>query len=183
MKQYLIQYKPFLLFLSKFFLSYILLTLLYQLYLSQFTVDEIDGITRVVSKHTKLLMSVFKADFQIASVANEDFLRLIYNGRYVARMIEGCNAISIILLFISFVFSFSGKVKVTLIFVFLGSCIIYFLNIVRIALLCVLMFHYPENEGLLHGVLFPLFIYGIVFLLWLIWVNKYASYGKCNPQK
>lgn len=169
------------LFLSKFFLSYILLTLLYQLYLSQFTVDEIDGITRLVSKHTELLMSVFKADFQIASVANEDFFRLIYNGNYVARMIEGCNAVSVIILFTSFIFSFSGKLNVTVIYIFLGSCIIYFLNVIRIALLCVLMFHYPENEGLLHGVLFPLFIYGIVFVLWLIWVNTLSSYGKRNP--
>lgn len=169
------------LFLSKFFLSYIALTLLYQLYLNQFTVNEIDAITGLVAQHTGQLMSIFKADFQISSNTNEDFLRLMYNGSYVARMIEGCNAISILILFVSFVFSFSEKVKVTLLFIFLGSCLIYFLNVIRIALLCVLMYRYPEKEGLLHGVLFPAFIYGIVFFLWLIWVNKYASYGKSNP--
>lgn len=169
------------LFLVKFFLSYILLTFLYQLYLSQFTVDEIDGVTRLVAENTEQLMSVFKADFQVTSVANEDFLRLIYNGSYVARMIEGCNAISIIILFISFVFSFSGKIKATLLFLLFGSCIVYFLNVIRIAFLCVLMYRFPEKEGLLHGVLFPLFIYGVVFLLWLVWVNKFASDGKRNP--
>jgi exosortase family protein XrtF len=151
------------------------------LYLSQFTADEIDGVTRLVAEHTEQLMSVFKADFQVKSVANEDFLRLIYNGSYVARMIEGCNAISIIILFISFVFSFSGKIKTTSLFLLFGSCIVYFLNVIRIAFLCVLMYNFPEKEGLLHGVLFPLFIYGVVFLLWLVWVNKFASDGKRNP--
>jgi hypothetical protein len=42
----------------------------------------------------------------------ETFIKLIYN-KYVARIIEGCNAISIIILFISSVL-FSGKLKPTL---------------------------------------------------------------------
>lgn len=175
MKQYLIQYKPFLLFLSKFFLSYILLTVLYQLYLSQFAVAEIDGITRLVARQTQQTMVFFKTDFQIEKENGEGFFRLLYRGSYVARMIEGCNAISVLILFVSFVFSFSGKLKKTLIFMIIGSCLIYSLNVIRIAILCVLMFHFPEREGLLHGVLFPLFIYGIVFLLWLLWINKYAN--------
>ena len=157
-----------------------LLSLLYQLYLSQFNVDQIDGVTCLVSKNTKQLLNFFKADFQIISVANEGFLRLMYKGRYVARMIEGCNALSVIILFISFIFSFSGKVRATSFFIVLGSCVIYSLNVIRIALLCALMYHYPENEALLHDVLFPLFIYGVVFILWLIWVNKYSTYGKSN---
>mgnify|MGYP003671618692 CR=1 FL=1 len=180
MKQYLIQYKPFLLFLSKFFLSYILLTVLYQLYLSQFAVAEIDGITRLVARQTQQIMVFFKTDFQIKKENGEGFFRLLYRGSYVARMIEGCNAISVLILFVSFVFSFSGKLKKTLIFMIIGSCLIYSLNVIRIAILCVLMFHFPEREGLLHGVLFPLFIYGIVFLLWLLWINKYANDARRN---
>jgi hypothetical protein len=30
----------------------------------------------------------------------------------------------------------------------------------------------------LHGVLFPLFIYGVVFILWVIWVSKFSLYAK-----
>jgi exosortase family protein XrtF len=145
------------------------------LYLSQFAVAEIDGITRLVARQTQQTMVFFKTDFQIEKENGEGFFRLLYCGSYVARMIEGCNAISVLILFVSFVFSFSGKLKKTLIFMIIGSCLIYSLNVIRIAILCVLMFHFPEREGLLHGVLFPLFIYGIVFLLWLLWINKYAN--------
>jgi uncharacterized membrane protein len=41
-----------------------------------------------------------------------------------------------------------------------------------------------KKEGCCTIVLFPLFIYGVVFLcLWLIWVNnKHATYGKRNHE-
>jgi hypothetical protein len=53
----------------------------------------------------------------------ETFIKLIYN-QYVARIIEGCNAISIIILFISFLFS--GKLNQHY-FIF-GSVLVYVLN-------------------------------------------------------
>jgi hypothetical protein len=37
------------------------------------------------------------------------------------------------------------------------------------------IFHYPEYTDLMHDILFPLFIYGVVFLLWIIWVNQYQK--------
>jgi exosortase family protein XrtF len=81
-------------------------------------------------------------------------------------MIEGCNAISIIILFSAFCCFFYGKNKGNFFFI-LGAIVIYILNVIRIALLSVL-FIATQKEGLLHGVLFPLFIYGVVFVLWLI---------------
>ena len=102
---------------------------------------------------------------------------MIYNQKYVARIIEGCNAVSVVILFISFVVAFSGKLKPTLLFIFGGSLFVYVLNVVRIAILSVLMFHFPKQEPFLHGVLFPLYIYGVVFILWLIWVRKFSRYA------
>lgn len=183
MKQYLIQYKPFLLFLSKFFVSYILLTLCYQFYLNHASFHQIDPITQMVADNTEQLLSVFKADFEVKSYSGEPYLRLMYHQKYVARMIEGCNAISIIILFIAFIIAFSGNIKPTLLFIGSGSLVIYILNVVRIALLSVLIYAYPASEELLHGVLFPLFIYGLVFILWLIWVNNYSRYAKNASNK
>ena len=34
------------------------------------------------------------------------------------------------------------------------------------------------DEEVLHGTLFPLFIYGVVFVLWILWVTKYSGYVK-----
>lgn len=183
MKKYLNTYKPFLLFLSKFFLTYVVLTFCYQCYLSEFSVNQVDPLTRIVAEHSKQLLTFFNADFKVKHYSCEPYLRLIYNQRYVARMIEGCNAVSVMILFIAFIVSFSGKIKTTVLFIILGSLFIYFLNVVRIALLAILIFRYPEKEALLHGVLFPMSIYGLVFVLWLIWVNNYSVYAENCAKK
>lgn len=179
MKKYFVIYKTFLVFLGKFLLTYLLLTLVYQSYLSQYDVKkfEADSFTQLVAKQTKDLMVLFNCDASIAPNVKEPGVNLYYNQRSMARIIEGCNGLSVIILFISFVVAFSGKIKPTILFILGGSILIHILNVSRIALLCVLMYYYPKQQHLLHGVLFPLFIYGVVFLLWIIWVNKFSKYA------
>lgn len=101
-------------------------------------------------------------------------MRLFYHGKFVARIIEGCNAISVIILFAAFVVAFTGKLKHTVFYILGGSVLIHILNIGRIALLCILIYKFPAQENFLHGVLFPLIIYSVVFILWVIWVNKFS---------
>lgn len=182
MKKYLIRYKPFLQFLGKFLLTYLLLTFVYQSYLSQFDTGkfEVDGFTQLVAKQTKDLMLFCNCDADIAPNSKEPAVNLFYNQRHMARIIEGCNGLSVIILFISFVVAFSGKTRATILFVIGGSLLIHFLNVFRIALLSILLYYFPEQEHILHGVLFPLFIYGVVFLLWIIWVNKFSKYATKN---
>lgn len=182
MKKYFILYKPFLLFLTTFFFTYIVLTVLYQEYLNSFGENKLDAITKMVGKNTDQLLHFLGYNFVIKENPSHSFIKLIFNQKYVARIIEGCNAISVIILFVSFVVAFSGKLKSTLLFIFGGSLLIYVLNVFRIALLCVLMFYFPKQEKFLHGVLFPLFIYGVVFILWVIWVRKFSKYASKNTK-
>ena len=144
MKKYLILYKPFLLFLGKFLLSYLLLTFVYESYLSQFDVKklEIDGITQLVATQTKDLMVFFHYDADVKPNLTELGIKFFYNQRFIARIIEGCNGVNVIILFVSFVIAFSGKIKTTLLYIIGGSLLIYILNLIRIALLCVLMYHF-----------------------------------------
>ena len=178
MKKYLIQFKPFLIFISIFFASYILLTLIYRSYLNSFANNEVDGITNLQGQQVEYLMRFFGLNVEIVKNSADSFLDIWYNNKNFIRIVEGCNAVSIIILFISFVVSFSGKIKNTVLFILFGIAVIYILNIVRIALLTILLFHFPGNQQILHGVLFPLIIYGIVFILWIIWVNKFSKYAK-----
>ena len=177
MKKYFILYKPFLLFLASFFLTYIILTVCYQQYLNSFEVNKVDGITRLVSENTEQLLLLFDEGSSIVESDLHPYIKLFFNQKYVARIVEGCNATSVIILFISFVIAFSGKLKTTLFFIFGGSLLIYVLNVMRIAALSALIFYFPKQEPFLHGVLFPLYIYGVVFILWLIWVRKFSRYA------
>jgi exosortase/archaeosortase family protein len=45
------------------------------------------------------------------------------------------------------------KVKTNITFIFGGSVLVYVLNVMRIAMLSVLMYHFPGQVSFLHGVL------------------------------
>ncbi len=182
MKKYFIQYKPFLLFLGKFLFTYLVLTFAYETYLNQFDSEklEVDGFTKLVATQTVNILSFF--EFQAYEMPNLEALsvKIFFNKKYIAQIIEGCNGLSVIILFTAFIVAFIGKLKHTIAFIIVGSLMIHILNIARIALLCVLIYSFPEYEEILHGVIFPLIIYGFVFLLWVIWVNKFSIYASKN---
>lgn len=183
MKSYLLRYKPFLVFLAKFFLTYVLLTVIYQAYLSRYDQEkyEVDTITQSVANQAEQVLVFFNTNANILPHPRQPSIRLFYNHHYVARIIEGCNAVSVMILFMAFVVAFSGKWKHTILFILGGCVLIHILNVVRIAFLCSAIYHFPKQEHILHGVIFPLFIYSVVFILWVIWVNKF-SYAKKTPQ-
>ncbi|HJR99743.1 MAG TPA: hypothetical protein VJ780_02305 [Flavobacterium sp.] len=65
MKKYLILYRPFLVFLAKFFLTYAVLSLIYQGYLSRFDENSVDSITKLVAKNTEQFFNFFDVDFWV----------------------------------------------------------------------------------------------------------------------
>ncbi|GIQ59280.1 exosortase family protein XrtF [Flavobacterium collinsii] len=178
MKKYLVQFKPFLIFISTFFAAYIVLTLAYKFYLNGFGPNEVDGITNVVGRNVEQLMQLFHCDIKVHKSLTDSWLEVWYNRHYSVRIVEGCNAVSVMILFVAFVLAFSGKFKATLLFILFGIFAIYVLNVARIAILVVLLFRFHEHNHFLHGTLFPLMIYGFVFLLWIVWVNKFSRYAK-----
>ncbi len=180
LKKIFIQYKPFFTFLIKFVLFYFVFAFIYNQFLNQFDVSkfELDSITKMVSNHTSYFMHLFDEDCNVIPNKNEASMKVIYNGKYVARVIEGCNAISIIILFAAFIFAFASNWVKTFLYIIIGSLLIYVLNIVRIGLLVWAIYYYPDYQEFLHGTVFPLFIYGVVFILWIIWVTKFSKYAK-----
>lgn len=178
MKEYFVRYKPFLFFFISFFGSYILLTLLYQFYLNGFGSNEVDTATRIVAQNSEKVISWFYQSIQAEQIVNEPFVRMRFQEQYIVRIVEGCNGISVIILFVSFIIAFKGNLKNTVLFISGGVLLIYVLNVLRIASLIVLIYYFPEEKKLLHNIFFPLIIYGLVFILWVIWVNKFSKYAK-----
>lgn len=181
LKSLLLQHKLFFKFLIKFLLFYAVFTFIYKQYLNQYDplLNEVDSISTIVAQNTKNLLVFFNHNCKLVDHDFEPSIKIFYNGKYVSRIIEGCNAVSVIILFASFIFAFSNNIRRTTFYIIFGTVLIYVLNIVRIALLTYALFYYPEYEELLHGTVFPLFIYGVVFLLWVGWVLKFSgNYSK-----
>lgn len=169
-------------FLIKFFVAYFLLLGAYSIYLKQTQhkgdVFSCAPITKTVAKHTQQLAELLGYNTRIEDHESELSIKFYVGEIYAARIVEGCNAISIIILFLSFIIAFSGSLKATIIFGVIGTFIIYSVNIVRVMALSMLMYKYPQYQEFLHGLLFPAVIYGTVFLLWIIWVNKFSYLKK-----
>lgn len=161
---------------------YLVLTVMYNVYLNYSAGGKFktDYITNLVAKQSQSLINTFGYDATAAQHTEEASVKLILNGKYVARVVEGCNSISVIILFISFIIAFAGKLKSTVFYLLVGSVLIYAVNIIRIAILSIGLFNYPWRKEILHTVIFPLIIYGIVFLLWMFWVNRFSKLKKGN---
>jgi len=117
-------------------------------------------------------------DAEIEQHSDELSIRYLLNGVYVSRIVEGCNAFSIIILFLSFIIAFSGPLKSTILFGLFGSVLIYSVNILRIIAISILFDRFPEHKNILHDLVFPSIIYGLTFILWVTWVKYFSKLNK-----
>lgn len=172
--------RTFFVFLLKFGLSYLILSGLYWLYLGQFNEArfEPDGMTTLVARQSKNLVAFLGEDIQMTPHPREASYYFAINGKKLARIIEGCNAISVMILFTAFIVAFSTTIKRTALYILAGIVLLHLLNIVRIALLTIGLHYYKEYSNVLHDIVFPLFIYGVVFVLWIAWVIKFSGNAK-----
>ena len=182
MKSLLVKYKSVIRFIVTFLAVYAVLTTGYNLYLNISNGPKFypDYLTHLVAEQTNTLLNGLGYEARIAAHPNEPSMKIIINGKYVARVIEGCNAISVIVLFLSFLVAFAGKFKTTILYGLAGSIIIYAFNLIRIVILSVGLYHYPWRREILHTVIFPMLIYGTVFILWMVWVNRFSKKVKPN---
>ena len=164
-------------FLIIFFGSYLTLALLYQGYLKYFSSEIFypDYITHQVAKQSHQLIEWMGYEAYVVKTPNNPSMLLAIRDEYVARVVEGCNSVSVIILFLSFIVAFAKGWKETLFFIFIGGLLIYILNLIRIALLTLGLYFYPQYSEFMHEILFPLFIYGVVFFLWIYWVRTYKK--------
>ncbi len=185
LKNLISQYKPFFTFLIKFLLFYVVFAFVYKTYLNQYDLEkkEVDYFTEVVANQTVDLLNLFNGEAYHKPHASEASIKIYFKHKYLARVVEGCNAISIMILFAAFIFAFSNRWYKTVLYIILGMLLIHLLNVTRIALLTYALYYYPNQEELLHGTIFPLFIYGVVFILWILWITKFSGYVKKTTAK
>ncbi|GAA4298093.1 exosortase family protein XrtF [Aestuariibaculum suncheonense] len=159
-----------------------MLSLAYKFYL-QFSDGSIyypDYITHLVALQCQDLLQVLGYHIEMIPHPDEPSVKVILNEMYLSRIIEGCNGFSVILLFISFIVAFAADFKTTFIYSLLGSVLIYVVNVIRIVIINLGLYHYPEYESVLHEIVFPLIIYGMMFLLWVFWVNRFSKINRVN---
>ena len=91
---------------------------------------------------------------------------------------DSCNGISLFALFSIFVIAFPGKIISKLFFVPMGILAIHFLNVFRVVVLSVIETYSYEWTEFNHTYTFTILIYGVIFLMWLFWINKFSGLKK-----
>ena len=118
------------------------------MYLGQFDFVnfEVDGFTELVARQVKSVLSLFDYAVVLSPYPNDPSVLVAVDQVPIVRIIEGCNAISVMILFAAFIFAFSKGFVKTAIFVILGLLLIHVLNILRIVFLIIGIIKLPEYE-------------------------------------
>lgn len=171
-------FKEILWVLLRFLGIWLLLFLLYQWYLNQFS-GNIDGFTKIISDQSAFLLNFTGYETVTKDFPSHETVQFYINGKVATRMVEGCNAVSVMIMFLAFVFAFYKGVK-TFYFAFAGIVLLYILNLFRIYVLNVIVVDFPVLTKHAHDYFFPAIIYGGVVVLWLIWINKFVITDEKN---
>lgn len=171
-------FKEILWVLLRFLGIWLLLFLLYQWYLNQFS-GNIDGFTKIISDQSAFLLNFTGYETVTKDFPSHETVQFYINGKVATRMVEGCNAVSVMIMFLAFVFAFYKGVK-TFYFAFAGIVLLYILNLFRIYVLNVIVVDFPALTKPAHDYFFPAIIYGGVVVLWLIWINKFVVTDEKN---
>ena len=85
---------------------------------------------------------------------------------------DNCNGISLFGLFAGFIIAYPGNWKKKLIYIPIGIILIEFMNVLRVISLAILDTYSRSWTEFNHTYTFTIIIYGFIFLLWMIWVNR-----------
>ncbi|MGB0897128.1 MAG: exosortase family protein XrtF [Flavobacteriaceae bacterium] len=173
MRSFFHKYKGVIKFLGVFTMCYVVLYALYTVYLK--LCSSPDRFTIIVAEQCTYLIDLLGYTTRSEINTNYNHIRLFINDIHIAGVAEGCNAISIIILFTSFIIAFAKDIKQTALYILFGIFVIHLINIIRIVLLIICIHHYPSLSEALHSYIFPGIIYCCVFILWVFWVKSFKS--------
>jgi exosortase family protein XrtF len=104
--------------------------------------------------------------------------RLAFAGTGAICIGTGCSGLELFVLFLGFIMLMPGRLKDKMWFIPLGLLAILVLNIIRIILLSVIYYHWPQHLDFNHKYTFVIIVYGAIFGLWVLWVSKFANRAK-----
>ena len=111
----------------------------------------------------------------IPEPANVEQIRTIgVEGGHLLWIGDPCNGVGLFAVFSLFIIAYPGPWRHKLWFIPLGVITIHLINAIRVAALCIVVTIDYELLNFNHDYTFYVVVYGWVFLLWYIWVQRFA---------
>jgi exosortase family protein XrtF len=166
-------------FVRFIFIFTILLVTWFSLYKNLYTIfpgDIEHSVSLLLAKHANFFTELF--GFQTSVEITRDLVITKINdfgpthGTWIG---EPCNGIKVMGLFSIFILAFPGDWKHKLWYVPMGVVVIHLTNSIRVSALTIIEAQWPEYLDFNHNVTFQVVVYGIIFLMWYIWVQKFSG--------
>lgn len=135
---------------------------------------------RNISIHVAQMSMAFIQLFGYSPVIDTttDFVIISVEGNYLSHgawIGEPCNGLKVFGLFSIFIIAFKGKWYHKIWFIPLGVFFLHIINAIRIAILTIISAQNPALLDFNHNITFQVIVYGFVFGLWYLWVNKLSK--------
>ncbi len=156
--------------LFRFLSVYFILLLIYSYVLS---LQMPDYFTLTTAKQVDLLYELTGYETRYEVLDNPAELGILTeDGSWLVRVIEGCNGVSVMIVFLAFVWAFPSEIKDKIKFSLTGIILIWLVNLLRIYTLGLIYHYRPGWFDISHRVFFPASVYGMVILLWMYWIRR-----------
>ncbi len=152
---------------------YLILYLIYQFYIKRYTVLD-QAFIRLIINSADVILHAF--GFKTMKILRDtDYQAIAIDGSNGIWIGAACNAITLFFLFTVFIVAYPGEQKKKIWYIPLGIFAIHFLNILRVVALAIIALYQPASLDFNHTYTFTFVVYGFIFMLWMIWVNKFAE--------
>jgi exosortase family protein XrtF len=173
MKALYTQFSSIINFLMIFMLTFFLLSMLYDLYLQRYE-NKVDGMSSVVGSQAANLLGLLGYNAFATNQHAEKSTHVGIDSFARVKVIEGCNGLSVMILFLAFLIGFPGSLKHKAWFIAAGLLVIHWFNIIRVSVLCWAVYSFGETGYPVYKEMFTASIYVLVLGLWYLWVQKYG---------
>jgi len=92
-------------------------------------------------------------------------------------MDRGCMGRNVMLAYAALIAVFPGKIIHKLWYIPAGLIIIIFVNVLRISGLAITAYCCPEYSDINHYLVFKIVAWGVIFILWKIWFNRFSPFA------
>ncbi len=174
MTEQLKEFKPALLFVTKFLVIYFIGNIIYGVYVESFN-NMADPVTTWVTNQTNYFLNGLGEGSEILTDNAQPKVHIFNGSDKVLSVYEGCNGLNVMIIFVAFLVAYGGNLRNLMWFIPLGLVLIHFANIVRIVLLYFVAYYRPNFMYFTHKFLFTGFIYAFVLVLWYWWVTRLSQ--------
>lgn len=154
-------------------LLYLVLYLVYQFVIKRYTYYDQKFIGSLIEAADVVLNAIGYKTFKV--LQDRDMQVIGIDGSNGVWVGSNCNAITLFALFAVFIIAYPGNQKNKFWYIPSGIVAIHVLNILRVVALALTANYFPDYLNFNHTYTFTFMVYAFIFLLWMIWVNRFAE--------